>query len=109
MSASVSGDALAEALAQVRPLILGHGGDIGIEDVSIDGVVSVRLFGAGKACPNIAMTYVGPIRTTLMSVEEVTEVRCDQVKAEPKALGRKARLLGTHPFEAHAQIGKDAC
>lgn len=104
MSVSVSADALVKALAQVRPLILGHGGDIKIEDVSIDGVVSVRLFGACKACPNMAMTYVGPIRTTLMSVEGVTEVRCKQVKAGPKALGRMARLLGAHPFKVSVEI-----
>lgn len=94
MSTSVSGEALAAALAQVRPLILGHGGDIEIDGVTADGVVSVRLFGTCKARPNIAMTYVGPIRSRLMTVEGVTEVRCDQVKAGPRALSRMARLLG---------------
>ena len=105
MSTSVSAEALAAALARVRPLILGHGGDIEIDGISTDGVVSVRLFGACKACPNMAMTYVGPIRTSLMSVEGVIEVQCNQVKAGPKALGRMARLLGAHPFEAPTRIG----
>ena len=99
MSTSVFGEALAAALAQVRPLILGHGGDIEIDGVTADGVVSVRLFGACKACPNIAMTYVGPIRSRLMAVEGVTEVRCDQVKAGPRALSRMARLLGARPIQ----------
>lgn len=96
---SVASAALAEALAQVRPLILGHGGDIALDPVGADGVVHVRLFGACKACPNMAMTYVGPIRTRLMQVEGVTEVRCSQVKAGPRALARMASLLGARPFD----------
>ena len=80
----VSPSALAEALATVRPLILGHGGDIAIDAIGEDGVVHVRLSGACKACPNMAITYVGPIRSCLMQVEGVAEVRCDQVNAGPK-------------------------
>lgn len=95
----ISEQALAEALARVRPLILGHGGDISIESVDEDGVVSVRMVGACKACPNMAMTYVGPVRTFLMEVEGVTEVRCEQVNAGPRALARLAGLLGARAFE----------
>lgn len=91
-------DALADALARVRPLILGHGGDIEIVDVSADGTVSVALHGACRACPNMAMTYVGPIRSVLMEVEGVRAVRCDQVNAGPRALSRMARLLGARSF-----------
>lgn len=94
----IDGDALADALARVRPLVLGHGGDIAITDVAADGTVSVVLHGACRACPNMAMTYVGPIRSFLMDVEGVTEVRCEQVNAGPRALSRIARLMGARPY-----------
>ncbi len=89
---------LALALSQVRPMILGHGGDIDIEGVSETGEVRIRLLGACKACPNMAMTFVGPVRTRFMAVEGVSEVQCEQVNAGPRALSRMARLLGAHPF-----------
>lgn len=91
-------DALAAALARVRPLILGHGGDIQISGIAADGTISVALHGACRACPNMAMTYIGPIRSFLMEVEGVTEVTCSQVNAGPRALARMARLLGARPY-----------
>lgn len=91
---------LAAALSRVRPLILGHGGDIEITDVSSEGVVSVALAGACRACPNIAMTFVGPVRTALMEVEGVSEVQCGQVNAGPRALSRLAGLLRAEPYPA---------
>lgn len=96
----ISADALEAAFARIRPLILGHGGDIEVADISPEGVVSIKLVGACKACPNMAMTYVGPIRTYLMEVDGVTEVRCDQVNASIKTLDRLARRLGSRPLIA---------
>ena len=95
---AVAADELEAAFDKVRALILGHGGDIAIEDLSADGVLRVRLSGACEACPNIAMTYVGPIRTYLLEVAGVTEVECRQVRAGPRALARMARLLNARPF-----------
>ncbi|OMQ31284.1 NifU family protein [Ensifer sp. 1H6] len=95
---AISSDALEAAFGRIRPLILGHGGDIEIADISPEGVVSVKLFGACKACPNMAMTYVGPIRTYLMEVDGVAEVRCEQVNASVKSLDRLARRLGSRPL-----------
>lgn len=100
VGAIISTDALEAAFARIRPLILGHGGDIEIADISPEGVVSVKLVGACKACPNMAMTYVGPIRTYLMEVEGVAEVRCEQVNASVKSLDRLARRLGSRPLLA---------
>jgi Fe-S cluster biogenesis protein NfuA len=97
-SAPIAVDELEAALAQVRPLILGHGGDIEILSIGEDGVVSVRLAGACKACPNMAMTYVGPIRTCLMQVAGVTGVQCRQVRASTATLDRAARLMGAQRF-----------
>jgi Fe-S cluster biogenesis protein NfuA len=96
---AVDRDALEDALAIVRPLILGHGGDVIVNDIDdIAGVVSVELVGACRACPNISMTYVGPLRSALLAVDGVAEVRCRQVRASQAALARVSRLLGAHPF-----------
>ena len=86
------------AFAKVRALILGHGGDIQIEDITDDGVLKVRLTGVCEACPNIAMTYVGPLRTYFLDVPGITSVECEQVHAGPRALARMARLLNARPF-----------
>ncbi len=88
------------ALGRARPLILGHGGDIEITNVSEVGVVRVALTGACRACPNLAMTFVGPVRTFLMEVPGVSAVECDQVNAGPRALSRLASLLNAHPYPA---------
>lgn len=90
--------ALEAALDRARPLVLGHGGDIEITDVTGEGVVHVALSGACRACPNLAMTFVGPVRSYLMAVPGVSEVRCEQVKAGPRALSRLANLLHAHPY-----------
>lgn len=98
MTPPLSIDDLEAALAKVRPLILGHGGEIEVERISDEGVVSVRLSGACRACPNMAMTYVGPIRSFLMQVEGVSEVECAQVRASTATLDRVARLMGARRF-----------
>ncbi len=107
MTVQINANELSDALAHVRPMILGHGGDIEIDDVSEAGEVSVRLFGACKACPNMAVTFVGPVRTRFMAVAGVTEVHCEQVNAGPRALARMARLLGAHPFPSDPVVGGD--
>ena len=94
----ISLEELEAAFAKVRALILGHGGDIELDDVSADGILSVKLSGACGACPNMAMTYVGPIRSYLMEVTGVREVLCEQVRASPRSLARIARLLGARSF-----------
>ncbi|MBD9454982.1 NifU family protein [Rhizobium sp. RHZ02] len=93
-------DMLAAALGRARPLILGHGGDIAITGVTEDGTVTVALTGACRACPNLAMTFVGSVRSYLMEVPGVQEVECEQVKAAPRALSRLANLLNAHPYPA---------
>ena len=94
------------AFTKVRALILGHGGDIEIQEISADGVLSVRLSGACRACPNLPMTYVGPVRSYLREVEGIREVVCEQVRASPRSLARMARLLGARSFSAEANQGE---
>ena len=90
--------ALDAALASVRPLVLGHGGTIAIADVE-DGIVTVELGGACEACPNKAMTYAGPVRSALLDVPGVIDVRCRRIHASPRALNRIAMALGARPFD----------
>jgi Fe-S cluster biogenesis protein NfuA len=94
---TVSAEELEDALARVRPLIVGHGGDIAVVAVE-DGIVEVEMSGACEACPNIAMTYAGPVRTFLMEVPGVREVKCRRVHASTRALNRIALSLGARPF-----------
>ncbi len=97
---AVDMDGLDGALAMVRPLILGHGGDITVsEDPERSGVFNVVLEGACRACPNIAMTYVGPVRTALLAVDGIDEVICEQVRSSPRTLSRLSKLLGAAPID----------
>ncbi len=84
------------ALLAIEPMLVGHGG--GLEITGIEGgVVSVSFLGACESCPAIAVTYAGLVRTYLLQVQGVSEVRTDQVHASAKALDRIARALGAPP------------
>lgn len=83
-------------LENVRPLIIGHGGDIEILGIE-NGTVTVSFTGACSACPNLPMTYVGPVRTALMEIPGVREVKSTSVHAAPRALQRIALALGARP------------
>jgi Fe-S cluster biogenesis protein NfuA len=98
--AGIDISALNRALDSVRPFILGHGGDARIADITAEGVVEIAFTGACRACPNIAMTFAGPVRTALMQVPGVIGVTSSNVHAGPRALARMARLLGAHPYTA---------
>jgi Fe-S cluster biogenesis protein NfuA len=91
--AEIDPHALATAISCIRPLLRGHGGDLDVVGI-VDGVVTVAFRGACEACPNISMTYVGPVRTALLRVPGVREVRSADVHASPGALARIARALG---------------
>ena len=94
----VERSAVDRALDSVRPFILGHGGDAVVANITAEGVVEITFTGACRACPNIAMTFAGPVRTALMQVPGVTGVTSANVHAGPRALARMARLLGAHPY-----------
>ena len=64
-----------KALEEIRPSLLGHGGDVELVEVSDDGVVKVRLTGACIGCPMSQMTLKQGIEETLKrEVSEVTRV-----------------------------------
>lgn len=57
------------------------------------------VVGACHACPNLPMTYVGAVRTSLMSVRGVQEVTSADVHAAPRTLARLATALGARSFD----------
>jgi Fe-S cluster biogenesis protein NfuA len=60
------------ALAQIRPTLLGDGGNVQLVDVN-EGVVTVRLTGACGGCPMAAMTLRYGIEQVLK--EQVPDVK----------------------------------
>ncbi|WP_275778086.1 NifU family protein [Paenarthrobacter sp. Y-19] len=84
---------LQEALSYIRPLLKGHSGDLTILGVE-DGVVTVAFHNACHSCPAISVTFAGLVRSRLMQVDGVQDVRSSQVHASRRALDRIAATLG---------------
>ncbi|MGO4807167.1 NifU family protein [Arthrobacter sp. 2MCAF15] len=96
-TASASGpteEDLQEALAYIRPLLKGHSGDLTIASVE-DGVVTVDFHNACHSCPAISVTFAGLVRSRLLQVDGVKDVRSGQVHASRRALDRIAATLGS--------------
>jgi Fe-S cluster biogenesis protein NfuA len=85
---------LQEALAYIRPLLKGHSGDLTIASVE-DGVITVDFHNACQSCPAISVTFAGLVRSRLLQVDGVREVRSGQVHASRRALDRIAATLGS--------------
>jgi Fe-S cluster biogenesis protein NfuA len=85
---------LQEALAYIRPLLKGHSGDLTIASVD-DGVVTVDFHNACHSCPAISVTFAGLVRSRLLQVDGVKDVRSGQVHASRRALDRIAATLGS--------------
>ncbi len=69
-------DKVTEVIAEIRPMLEAHGGDIELVGVAEDtGIVTVRLQGACKGCPSAAMTLkMGVERHLKEKIPQVTEV-----------------------------------
>ncbi|GAP53647.1 protein involved in iron-sulfur cluster assembly [Arthrobacter sp. Hiyo6] len=65
---------LQEALAYIRPLLKGHSGDLTIASVE-DGVITVDFHNACHSCPAISVTFAGLVRSRLLQVDGVKDVR----------------------------------
>jgi len=50
----------------IRPKLAAHHGDVRIEDISEDGVVSIKLLGECSNCPSAAMTTEYAIKDVLL-------------------------------------------
>ena len=62
-----------KALVKVRSFLQADGGDVGLIEVTDEGVVKVKLTGACGGCPMASMTLKTGIEKTLK--EEVPEVK----------------------------------
>jgi Fe-S cluster biogenesis protein NfuA len=52
---------------EVRPLLVSHGGDVQLVEVTEDNVVKVRLSGACQGCPMAQMTLTNLVEEALKS------------------------------------------
>lgn len=95
-------DDLQEALSYIRPLLKGHSGDLTIAAVE-DGVVMVEFHNACHSCPAISVTFAGLVRSRLMQVDGVKDVKSGQVHASQRALDRIAATLGSSAHYRPAQ------
>ena len=65
-----------KALQKIRPHLQADGGDVELVDVTVDGIVTVRLKGACGSCPMSAMTLQnGVTRILKQEVPEIKEVK----------------------------------
>jgi Fe-S cluster biogenesis protein NfuA len=62
-----------EILEEVRPMLLNHGGDLDLVEVTDDKIVKVRLKGACGSCPMSTFTIK-------MGVEKALKDRLPEVK-----------------------------
>jgi len=64
-----------QALAEIRPSLQAHGGDVELVEVSDDGTVRVKLTGACGGCPMAVITLKQGIERGLKArVPEVVKV-----------------------------------
>jgi len=63
-----------EVLDEVRPMLLGHGGDLDLVEVTDDKIVKVRLKGACGSCPMSTFTLK-------MGIEKALKDKLPEVKA----------------------------
>jgi Fe-S cluster biogenesis protein NfuA len=67
---------VAEALEEIRPALVAHGGDVSLIDVTEDGIVEVELEGSCKGCPMSQMTLTMGIERQLKELfPEVAGIR----------------------------------
>lgn len=62
-----------DVIAEIRPMLQGHGGDIELVTVEDDSIVKVRLRGACAGCPGARMTLK-------QGVERIMKEKIPQVK-----------------------------
>jgi Fe-S cluster biogenesis protein NfuA len=55
-----------KALDSIRPFLQADDGDVELVDVSVDGIVTVKLKGACEVCPMSVMTLRAGIERSLL-------------------------------------------
>jgi Fe-S cluster biogenesis protein NfuA len=89
------GHRVEEALAQVRPLLAAHGGDVELLDIDAEaGAVRLRLLGSCDGCPSSSVTLQLAVERAIVdAAPEIVTIDVDQptppVPDIPVALGPK--------------------
>lgn len=69
-------EAVEKALEEVRPMLMGDGGNIELVAINAQGVVLVRLIGACSGCPSATITLSSHVERILKErVKGVTAVQ----------------------------------
>ena len=66
-------DKVQKAIDLIRPSLQADGGDVELIDVSVDGIVKVKLTGACHGCPMSQMTLK-------MGIEKVIKTQVPDIK-----------------------------
>jgi Fe-S cluster biogenesis protein NfuA len=98
-------DRVRGALAEVRPYLESHGGDV--ELVSIDeGVVRLRLEGSCSGCPSSTMTLKLAIEDAIhKAAPDVEEIEADGVVPEAAPPLLQIQVAGQKPVEGWVEAG----
>jgi len=84
------------ALAQVRPLLYSHGGDVELLELDEEaGAVRLRLLGSCDGCPSSAVTLQSAVEGAISSA--APEIVCIDVDQPPPATGTPV-FFGTKPI-----------
>jgi Fe-S cluster biogenesis protein NfuA len=98
------------ALAQVRPLLRGHGGDVELLDIDPDaGAVRLRLLGSCDGCPSSSITLQLAVeRAIVEAAPEIVRIDVDQpaqpASSVPIALGSKPQYEKPQYEECPAEM-----
>lgn len=85
-----------DALAQVRPLLASHGGDVELLDIDPDAnAVRLRLLGSCEGCPSSAVTLQMAVERAI--TEAAPEISCIDVDQPPAAAVDVPVVLGSKP------------
>jgi Fe-S cluster biogenesis protein NfuA len=84
------------ALAEVRPLLSSHGGDVELLEIDEEaGAVRLRLLGSCDGCPSSAVTLQSAVERAIL--EAAPEIVCIDVDAPAPPVPGVPVLLGTKP------------
>jgi Fe-S cluster biogenesis protein NfuA len=84
---------------RVRPRVQSHGGDVSLEGISEEGVVTVRFHAACHACPIKPVTLFVTVRSELSKVPGVVDVEGVGIRVPEAARRRLLSLSVGRPRE----------
>jgi Fe-S cluster biogenesis protein NfuA/nitrite reductase/ring-hydroxylating ferredoxin subunit len=75
-----------QALADVRPYLGSHGGDVELLEVTADGVARLRMLGSCDGCPSSSVTLKLAVEGAIeAAAPEITAIEVEEPSASPTA------------------------